>query len=488
MLVTCDVLPRELGIPYNEMNIPSLHYHLLNPTIAAIATPIGTGSIGVVRISGQLTRNIVNRIFVTRLGANAGDLPSHTVHLGTIIDPSTGDPIDDGLITIFSAPNSYTGEDSAEISCHGGIVSVRRVLESALKAGAKMAEPGEFTKRAFLNGKLDLIQAEAVNDIILARTEAAQRVAFRQLEGVLSHNIRNMISCLTGIIASIEASIDFPDDVPEPDRESLLEKISSTISQIENLIATSSSGRIYREGAHMVIAGKPNVGKSSLLNALLRDSRAIVTPVPGTTRDVIEEGLEINGIPVVAVDTAGLRDTNDVVERIGIERAQVTLENADLVLYLIDAQIGFSDDDKKYINSYSNKPFILVVNKKDLISESELDCLISNVSRELSPEILICPISAEKGDGIAELEKTISELLATTAIDSPMVTNVRHKRSLEAAAESLKLAADTLSGTEAMDLASGAIMSARNSLGEITGETVTEDILDRIFSEFCIGK
>ena len=301
-------------------------------TIAAIATPIGSAGIGVIRISGPAAVEIALRLF-----GREDDFPSHTARHGKLIAPDTGDVIDDVVLTIFRTPHSYTGEDVAEFSCHGGFAVLKAALNAILQAGARLAEPGEFTKHAFLNGKIDLAQAEAVNDLIRARTDGARKVALRQLQGGLSDRIREISGGILGVIAAIEAAIDFPDDVPEPDREWIRAQITAARDSIGCVLASFGGGRVYREGLRAVIAGGVNVGKSSLLNALLRHARAIVTPIPGTTRDIIEESLEIEGIPIVAIDTAGLRPTDDGIERIGVELARVSMETADLVLLVLDA-------------------------------------------------------------------------------------------------------------------------------------------------------
>lgn len=457
-------------------------------TIAAIATPFGASGIGVIRVSGPDAFRVASKVISPKSGSDVTELPSHTIHLAEVIDPRSSELLDEALVAVFRGPHSYTGEDVVEISCHGGTVVLRRVLEAAFSAGARMAEPGEFTKRAFLNGRLDLAQAEAVNDLIRAKTDAAQRVALRQLDGHLSVRVREITSHLTTALAEIEASIDFPDDVPEPDRAKLVELVKAALAEANDLLSSAGRGRIYREGARMVIAGRPNVGKSSLLNALLRESRAIVTPIPGTTRDVIEEGLDILGVPVVAADTAGLRETEDVVERIGVERARVSLDTADLVLYVVDLTQGATEEDLHLLRRLSPKPAIIVLNKVDAAGEAE-----SEARRRVSesvPDSPVLAVSVLSGEGLAELESTISEMLVgkAVAVESPIISNLRHQESLEAAARSLESALDTLAGTEALDLASGDLMAARSSLGEITGETATDDIIERIFSEFCVGK
>lgn len=457
-------------------------------TIAAIASPLGTAGIGVIRISGPGARSVAARTFQSPKG-NVGEFGSHTAHYGSLVDPDTEELIDEVVATVFWAPNSYTGEDVVEISCHGGLAVLKRALDAVLRSGARLAEPGEFTRRAFLNGRIDLAQAEAVNDLIRARTDNARRAALRQLEGRLSKTIRGISDRLLGVIAAIEAAIDFPDDVDEPDNGWMREEILTAKSSLEELIGSFDKGRIYREGLRVVIAGRVNVGKSSLLNALLRHARAIVTPIPGTTRDVIEENIEIHGIPVVAIDTAGIRTTDDPVEKIGVELTQAALESADLILVVIDASEDINQADIELLNQVKDRPVVIVLNKIDLVSEESRD-LKSSFFQELErnhPVVLTC---ASSGQGIEELENTIATLVASGDIgsESAIVTNARHLQLLQSALNSLRHSLDTLESGEPIDLLSVDLSAARNSLGMITGETASEDLIDRIFSEFCIGK
>jgi tRNA modification GTPase len=340
----------------------------MNPqedTITAIATPVGSGGIGVIRVSGTEAVNVASRIFT---GSDPHTFSPNTAHHGTLIYPGTRDDIDDVIFTFFRAPRSYTGEDVIEISCHGGISTVKAALNAVLDAGARLAEPGEFTRRAFLNGKIDLAQAEAVNDLIRSRTDEARKVALRQLDGKLSAGISDINHGILGVIAAVEASIDFPEDVPEPEMEWVRDEVENARGEVDKLIKSFGRGRIYREGLRVVIAGRVNVGKSSLLNALLRHARAIVTPIPGTTRDVIEENLEIQGIPIVAIDTAGLRDTSDPVEKIGVELSHQSIESADLVLLVLDASTELTEEDTALLEKVKNMPVIVVMNKIDLLS------------------------------------------------------------------------------------------------------------------------
>ncbi|MHB0999584.1 MAG: tRNA uridine-5-carboxymethylaminomethyl(34) synthesis GTPase MnmE [Armatimonadota bacterium] len=467
----------------------------LNDTVSAIATPIGEGGLGVIRISGKQALDVADKVFHTVSGVPVIGLPTHTAHYGYIRDPDTDEEIDDGILTVFRAPRSYTGEDSVEISCHGGLVPMRRVLESTLKAGARLAEPGEFTKRAFLNGRLDLAQAEAVLDIIRARTDEALKVARRQLDGALSVRVRMLRQDLMGIMARIEASIDFPDDVEEPERPWVAGSFRDAISQTAGLLDTADRGMVYREGIQAVIIGRPNVGKSSLLNALLRESRAIVTPIPGTTRDIIEESINIRGIPIRTIDTAGVRDTEDLVERIGVDRALKTAGQADIVLAVIDAGSGFCDEDRNLISGLTAGKLIIVLNKVDLLREDDAEVLADNIEgwvRENLPgDVRVAKTAAPSNEGIIELEDAIADTVLTGDIsmtDGVIVSNVRHRRALEESRSALEQALNTAQAGMPLDFISIDLKSAIDSLGSITGETVSEDIIDRIFSEFCIGK
>lgn len=382
-----------------------------------------------------------------------------------------------------------------EISCHGGIVPLRRVLTAALQAGARLAEPGEFTKRAFLNGRLDLAQAEAVLDIIRAQTDDAMRIARSQLDGRLSGEIRKLRDKLIGIMANIEASIDFPDEVGEVDIQALRESLQGAVENVRSLLETAEQGRVYREGIRAVIVGRPNVGKSSLLNALLRDTRAIVTPLPGTTRDVIEESVNIRGIPVRAIDTAGVRDPEDIVEQIGIELTHKKIEEADLVLAVIDAEEGFTDSDRELLRNLFGKKFVIVLNKVDLIRETEANniaCLVKDwICKEAGYEPSIVKTAAPSDQGIRELEDLIADKVLSGAVSRSsgvIVSNVRHRQALEEALVSLQEALRTSQMDMPADCISIDVRAAAESLGKITGETVTDDVVDRIFSEFCIGK
>lgn len=456
-------------------------------TIAAIATPIGQAGIGVIRISGKSAIAVADQVFRSSgKTPSVRDFPTHTVHFGLVIDPRTGNALDEILLTVFRTPGSYTGEDVVELSCHGGASTMRSILQAVTSAGARHAEPGEFTKRAFLNGRMDLAQAEAVNDLIRAQTDEARKLALRQLEGSLSKEIRTITAELTKSLAEIEASIDFPDDVEEPDSAALRAHLAGLVQRLREMVSSADRGRIYRDGIVMTIAGKPNVGKSSLLNALLRDSRAIVTPIPGATRDTIEETVNIRGVPVVAIDTAGLRETPDVVEQMGVERAEEAIRRAQVVLLVVEP----SDIAVEQFALVEGKSVIVVVNKTDLLTNEEVDVTLDRVS-ERSGTTTVVPVSALTGDGIGRLEDAIAEVVFSGEIPSPdsvIVSNLRHKQAIKQAIESLDSAVETARRGQPVDLVSVDLMAARNALGVITGETATEDLIDRIFSEFCIGK
>lgn len=449
-------------------------------TIAAIATPIGSGGIGVIRISGPDAIELAARVF----NPNPSQQPSHTARHGRLVHPLTNETIDDAVLTVFHAPKSYTGENVVEISCHGGMATLKAALQAVLEAGSRLANAGEFTQRAFLNGKLDLAQAEAVNDLIRSRTDAARKVALSQLGGALSGKVQSLLDEGMGMLAAIEAAIDFPDDVPEPEQEWIREQATAIRDRLRELLMAFEKGRIYREGLRMAIVGRVNVGKSSLLNALLRHARAIVTPIPGTTRDLIEENVQIHGIPIVAIDTAGLRQTDDPVERIGVDLTHKSIESADVVLLVVDSSQGIHEQDRELLSSISGCPVIVVLNKVDLLIEPELD----SVAKSLPDGLVVTRTSAKQGQGIEELEEAIANIAGAVDVESALVSNIRHKEAMRSAYDSLGHVLDGLDSGEPIDLLSVDIRSACDSLGLITGSTATHDLLERIFSEFCIGK
>lgn len=472
-----------------------------NDTIAAIATPPGVGGIGVIRVSGADAFSLVLPLF--RQPGGHGELPpSHLLTYGRIIDPVTREVLDEVLVAFMQAPRTYTRENVVEIQGHGGPLILRRILRAVLAQGARMANPGEFTLRAFLNGRLDLAQAEAVMDLIDSQTEASQRLAMQQLHGRLSALVQEARHAILGIIARIEASIDFPEeDVPTPGQHELQPLITIAQRQVDSLLAGSEQGRLYRQGLRTAIIGRPNVGKSSLLNALLRTERAIVTPVAGTTRDTVEEVANLRGIPLHLVDTAGITPTTDPVEQIGVQRSRAAAESADLVLLVFDGSEPLSKQDQLVITElraldfggsheqegYShNRPVIIVINKIDLPQHISLDEL-----RALWPDSPIVATSTLTSSGIADLEETIANLLLSGKMlhsEDVFVTSTRHQDALRRAAEHLHASEDSLATGIALDFVSIDLRAAYDALGEVTGETASDDLLDKIFSEFCIGK
>ncbi len=454
-------------------------------TIAAIATSIGESGIAIIRVSGARALHIVGKVFQGMASFGLDNMKSHTLRYGYIVDTATGDKIDEVIVTYMKAPKSFTTEDTVEVNCHGGVISTKKVLEEILKSGARLAEPGEFTKRAFLNGRIDLSQAEAVIDIIRAKTDLGLKSAFMQSEGRLSKEITVLRNKILQIIAHIEATVDFPeDDLEEATSKQVLIVIEELINYINSLIKSAGHGKIIREGLSTVIIGKPNVGKSSLLNALLMENRAIVTDIPGTTRDIIEEYINIGGIPVKIVDTAGIRETEDLVEKLGVERSRSKIDEADLVILMLDGSEPLSEEDRSIIDYIKDKKYIVLINKEDLAQRLEEEDLIKLNTR------FIFKISAKEARGMEYIEESIMELFFSGEITNSdiMITNTRHLEALYRAFESCGAARNTLLNTLAIDLASIDLRNAWKSLGEITGDTLEEDIVDKIFSEFCIGK
>ncbi len=461
---------------------------IFNDTIAAIATPPGEGGIGMVRISGPSALSIADALFHCVSGKKPSLLPTHTLHYGSLRDPASGEQIDDALLLIFRAPRSYTGEEVAEFSCHGGSVTTGRALTLALRAGARLAEPGEFTLRAFLNGRMDLAQAEAVCDQIRAKTETAHRIALRQRAGILSKRLGEMRQRLIGLLAAAEATIDFSEEIGELDYGMMSEGLRQIREEVESLIRSASYGRIYREGIRLVIVGRPNVGKSSLLNALLRQDRAIVTPIAGTTRDLIEESANIRGIPLTAIDTAGLRETEDLVERIGVERAREAIESASLILYVLDASENATEEDARIAAMLADRPHIRVYNKIDLLDDLQRERLRSS---QTDGEPASVAVSVSNGWGLETLEETIERSVLGGRVsdgESAIISNTRHQRALEQARDSLREAEETTRRQMPPDFITIDIRAALDALGLVTGETATEEIIDRIFQDFCIGK
>lgn len=455
-------------------------------TIAAIATPPGAGGIGKIRISGDEAGEIADRVFVSPQGKKLSDVPSHTIHYGFIRDEA-GKEIDEVMALVLKSPHTFTAEDTVEFDCHGGPLPLQGVLEAVISAGARLAEPGEFSKKAFLNGRIDLTQAEGIMDLINSRTEKGRELALQHLKGGLSEHIRKIRESLMEMLAGLEASIDFPEDeVPGYNSQTLRFTLNEELDNLNSLIASSKTGQIFREGIETVIVGKPNVGKSSLLNYLLNENRAIVTEVPGTTRDVISEMVNLGGIPLKIVDTAGIRDTMDQVEKIGVERSKNSIKTADLILLMLDVNQGLSPGDHKIYEEIKDKPFIILVNKTDLSKTIDKEKLEDNFS-----EAEIIYISVQTGAGLEQLkDKIISEVMEGEISGGydQIITRVRHRKLLEAARDSLEMVLAGQKNNIPPDLLSVDLKEALINLGEITGDSVTEDMIDRIFQDFCIGK
>jgi len=454
-------------------------------TIAAISTAMGEGGISIVRVSGENALNIVRRIFRGKNGKELISMEPYTMRYGHIWESGSNDIIDEVLISYMKAPKSFTAEDTVEINCHGGAVATNKVLENVIKAGARLAEPGEFTKRAFLNGRIDLSQAEAVIDIIRAKTEMSMKSAVLQAGGNISVMVKELRENLLEMIAHIEATVDYPeDDLEEITAQKVSEKLEEIAVRLNYAIETAEEGKILRDGISTVIAGKPNVGKSSLLNSLLMENRAIVTDVPGTTRDVIEEYISIKGIPVKIVDTAGIRETEDLVEKIGVRKSYEKIEEADLVILILDTSRQIEEEDREIIARIKGKKYIVLLNKVDIDEKIDVKEI-----EDLNPEYIINS-SITKGIGVEKLKEAIRNLFFHGKVKANdfMITNMRHKEAMMTAKDSCIQAIGALKDTEAIDLASIDIRNAWYSLGQITGDTMDEDIIDKIFSEFCLGK
>ena len=453
-------------------------------TIAAIATPPGEGGVAIIRISGVDAEAITARIF-TRPTSTNGRLKSHTLHHGKIRDPQNERTLDEVLLTIMRKPRSYTGEDVVEIHCHGGAYVVREVLGLALRQGARQAEPGEFTKRAFLNGRLDLAQAEAVLDLIRARTDKSAGIALDQVSGALSQWVVELRERLLDILVQVEAAIDFPEEEIELLRRSeLIDKISGLSQKIKDISLTYEWGRLFREGAKVCICGRPNVGKSSLLNALLGADRAIVTPIAGTTRDVIEEAINLDGLPVRLWDTAGIRESEDQIERIGVDLSREHVSKADAVLVVLDGSQVLTTEDKSLLDQVTSKKVLVMINKADLparLAVNELGPLVDGRN--------VCTVSAKTREGIAALKQSLRALVLDAEMETPLViTNLRHRSALERGQLALSRAATALGEGYAPEFVAMDLNEARSALEEITGLIQSDDILERIFAEFCIGK
>jgi tRNA modification GTPase len=480
--------------------------HDIDDTIAAIATGVGESGIGIVRISGKDALAIADRIFLSRNKKKPSDFKTYTTHYGWIVnsfsssrvleldklDPRTHEPtnprteiVDEVILTIMRAPKSYTKEDIVEINCHGGITALRRVLELVLENGARLAEPGEFTKRAFLNGRIDLAQAEAVLDIICAKTDAALKIGVQQLRGALSKEINRLRGVLLEILSVLEAGIDFPEEEIDPvDAKKTREKLNNTNKQLKDILAGARTGRIFREGISVVICGRPNVGKSSLLNALLRQERSIVTPLAGTTRDTVEEIIDIKGIPIKIVDTAGIIEPGDLIEHKAIQRAKRYIDLADLVILLFDGSESFTKDDELLIKKLKNKTVLAVINKIDLKQSLPRHKIMERFN-------YVIDISAKKNKNINLLEDAIANLVYDGRLESPepiLISNLRHIEKIKRAEKLIAEAVNSMDNKLSWEFISQDIRDALMHLDDVLGKRSSEDLLDKIFSEFCIGK
>lgn len=457
-------------------------------TIAAISTPMGEGAIAIVRLSGDAAIEIADRIFRGAGGNKLAEVPSHTIHYGRIIDPKSEETAEEVMVSVMKGPRTFTREDVVEINCHGGIVSVNRVLQLALNAGAELAEPGEFTKRAFLNGRIDLSQAEAVMDLIRAKTDRAMGVALGQMEGRLSKLIKELRQDIIETVAHVEVNIDYPeyDDVEEMTHRLLVEKATHIKAELQKLLQTSEQGKILREGLSTVIIGRPNVGKSSLLNSLVQENKAIVTDIPGTTRDVIEEYVNVRGVPLRLVDTAGIRETEDIVERIGVERSRQVLKEADLILLVLNSADELTKEDEQLFVAVEGMDVIVISNKTDLPQKIDM-----NRVREIAKKHQIVTTSLLEEEGIDDLEQAIAGMFFQGQLEAADMTYVSNNRHIALLHQALQAIDDVLTGIDMgtpIDIIQIDLTRTWELLGEIIGDTVQESLIDQLFSQFCLGK
>ncbi len=459
----------------------------LDDTIAAIATAPGIGGIGIIRVSGPEACDVVNRIFHSKQSVPLGERQTRTIHYGHIVHPKTGKTLDEVIVVLMKGPHSYTAEDVVEIQCHGGFVSVREILKVLLSEGVRQAEEGEFTKRAFLNGRIDLTQAEAIIDIIDAKTEQSLEVAVNQLDGTLSKYIRVLRDELIAMIAHLEVTIDYPEeDIEEVSAQEVRTGLEPILEKMDTLLATAQRGKLLRDGVMVSIIGRPNAGKSSLMNALLREDRAIVTNIPGTTRDSIEEFLTIQGIPVRLIDTAGIRETEDIVESMGVEKARQYLDKADVVVLVIDGSKPLESEEQELLQLITNRPSIIFLNKAD-----QTQCITKEEIAALGTFTEIVTISAAQGEGMEEMAKVITFLVqggSVQASHEAMLSNVRHITLMEQAKVSLDQSIIAIDSGMPIDLIVTDIRAAWELLGDITGESLRESMVDELFKRFCLGK
>ncbi|HDC7834143.1 TPA: tRNA uridine-5-carboxymethylaminomethyl(34) synthesis GTPase MnmE [Staphylococcus aureus] len=455
-------------------------------TITSISTPMGEGAIGIVRLSGPQAVEIADKLYKGKHLLN--DVPSHTINYGHIIDPESKEVVEEVMVSVLRAPKTFTREDIIEINCHGGILTINRVLELTMTYGARMAEPGEFTKRAFLNGRIDLSQAEAVMDFIRSKTDRASKVAMNQIEGRLSDLIKKQRQSILEILAQVEVNIDYPeyDDVEDATTEFLLEQSKEIKQEINRLLDTGAQGKIMREGLSTVIVGKPNVGKSSMLNNLIQDNKAIVTEVAGTTRDVLEEYVNVRGVLLRLVDTAGIRETEDIVEKIGVERSRKALSQADLILFVLNNNEALTQEDYTLYEVVKNEDVIVIVNKMDL--EQNIDI---NEVKDMIGDTPLIQTSMLKQEGIDELEIQIRDLFFGGEVqnqDMTYVSNSRHISLLKQARQTIQDAIDAAESGVPMDMVQIDLTRTWEILGEIIGETASDELIDQLFSQFCLGK
>ena len=458
---------------------------IMETTIAAISTAMSASGIGIVRMSGPESMDVISRIYRSKNGGkNIKEVKSHTIHYGYIFDGE--EVVDEVLVMVMRAPRTYTGEDTVEIDCHGGVYAMKKVLETVLRNGAQIAEPGEFTKRAFLNGRLDLSQAEAVMDVIQAKSAVALKSSLQQLKGSVLRAIKEIRSSILYQIAFIESALDDPEHISlEGYPEKLRKIVNEEYEKVETLLKSADDGRMIQEGIKTVILGKPNAGKSSLLNFLVGEDRAIVTDIAGTTRDTLEEYISLHGISLRIIDTAGIRETEDVVEKIGVGKAKKMAEDADLILYVVDSSLPLDENDREIMELLGGRKSIVIYNKTDL--ESAVD--IKELKEKTGSPVI--PVSVVEKTGITELEETIKKMFFRGEIsfdDEVYITNARHKTALEEALESLKMVRESIETGMSEDFFSIDLMSAYESLGKIVGESVGEDLVNEIFSRFCVGK
>lgn len=457
-------------------------------TIAAIATAMTNSGIGIIRISGEDAFTVIDRIYQSKNGKKKlSEEKSHTVHYGYIVDDTKENKIiDEVMVLIMRAPNTYTREDTVEIDCHGGVLVMQKILDTVICHGARPAEPGEFTKRAFLNGRIDLTQAESVMDVISSKNEFALKSSISQLQGSLQKEIKELREKIIYEIAFIESALDDPEHINIDGYGQKLKTVAEECKErIEHLLDTADNGKILKEGIDTVIVGKPNAGKSSLMNVLLKKERAIVTDIAGTTRDVLEEQMNLNGITLNIIDTAGIRDTEDVVEKIGVDKAKDYLENADLIIYVVDSSTPLDENDKKIMEMIKNRTALVLLNKSDLDTVTTEEMIASHLDQK------IIKVSMKENQGVDELENAIKELFFHGKVelnDEVYITNARHKAALSNAKDSLNMVLDSIAMEMPEDFYSIDLMNTYEELGNILGESLGEDLVNEIFSKFCTGK